>query len=213
MTSTTDSLTSLNEILSALCAYETEHPAEGPDYDPKGIWEDVIIPLAEYDADATSKFPDLDRFALKNGTIVFYDPAGPIPWRAELSPGDDIPPVQNVGRPGFKVGHCGHAVAGSEWRAGYRNCEHCGESGTTPAAPVSDSRMAEIVAQVNAYEAERPGATVSDVWQDVIIPLPEYDDGETDPDDDDRLVLTDGTEIYYDRRTRTWAVDRRPDQS
>lgn len=26
---------------------------------------------------------------------------------------------------GFVVGHCGHRVAGSEWRAGFRTCEHC----------------------------------------------------------------------------------------
>lgn len=29
------------------------------------------------------------------------------------------------GRPGYVTGQCGHAVAGSEWRAGYRVCEHC----------------------------------------------------------------------------------------
>jgi hypothetical protein len=28
-------------------------------------------------------------------------------------------------RPGFVVGTCGHAVAGSEWRAGFRVCERC----------------------------------------------------------------------------------------
>lgn len=30
------------------------------------------------------------------------------------------------GREGFVTGQCGHAVAGSEWRAGFRNCERCG---------------------------------------------------------------------------------------
>jgi hypothetical protein len=30
------------------------------------------------------------------------------------------------GRPGYVTGQCGHAVAGSEWRAGFRNCERCG---------------------------------------------------------------------------------------
>lgn len=29
------------------------------------------------------------------------------------------------GRPGYFTGFCGHAVAGSEWRAGFRTCEHC----------------------------------------------------------------------------------------
>lgn len=37
--------------------------------------------------------------------------------------GSDFP-----GRPGFVTGRCGHAVAGSEWRAGFRNCERCGEA-------------------------------------------------------------------------------------
>jgi hypothetical protein len=31
------------------------------------------------------------------------------------------------GRPGYVTGQCGHAVAGSEWEAGCRYCEHCGE--------------------------------------------------------------------------------------
>lgn len=29
------------------------------------------------------------------------------------------------GRPGYVTGHCGHAVAGSEWKAGYHTCEQC----------------------------------------------------------------------------------------
>jgi hypothetical protein len=29
------------------------------------------------------------------------------------------------GRPGYVTGECGHAVAGSEWQAGFRRCEHC----------------------------------------------------------------------------------------
>lgn len=29
------------------------------------------------------------------------------------------------GRPGYLTGRCGHAVAGSEWRAGFRVCERC----------------------------------------------------------------------------------------
>ena len=28
-------------------------------------------------------------------------------------------------RPGYLTGECGHAVAGSEWRAGFRVCERC----------------------------------------------------------------------------------------
>jgi hypothetical protein len=29
------------------------------------------------------------------------------------------------GRPGYVTGTCGHAVAGSEWRVGFRECERC----------------------------------------------------------------------------------------
>jgi hypothetical protein len=29
------------------------------------------------------------------------------------------------GRTGYVTGQCGHAVAGSEWRAGFRTCERC----------------------------------------------------------------------------------------
>ncbi len=30
---------------------------------------------------------------------------------------------------GYVAGHCGHRVAESEWRAGYRNCERCPAGG------------------------------------------------------------------------------------
>jgi hypothetical protein len=33
------------------------------------------------------------------------------------------------GRPGYLTGRCGHAIAGSEWVAGFRNCERCCEGG------------------------------------------------------------------------------------
>lgn len=43
--------------------------------------------------------------------------------------GPDVPVTfyhDEIGfRPGFVVGDCGHAVAGSEWRAGLRKCERC----------------------------------------------------------------------------------------
>lgn len=32
-------------------------------------------------------------------------------------------------RPGFVAGECGHAVAESEWRAGFRVCERCPAGG------------------------------------------------------------------------------------
>lgn len=41
------------------------------------------------------------------------DPAYP-------EPGSAIPE-----QPGYVVGHCGHRVAGSEWRVGFRVCERC----------------------------------------------------------------------------------------
>lgn len=46
--------------------------------------------------------------------------------RRQLKPGDPIPPERTGGMTGFVVGECGHRVAGSEWAAGFRNCERCG---------------------------------------------------------------------------------------
>lgn len=48
-----------------------------------------------------------------------------------LQPGDPIPVERTGGMEGFVVGECGHRVAGSEWRAGFRNCERCGENKRT----------------------------------------------------------------------------------
>lgn len=42
------------------------------------------------------------------------------PENAYPTPGSKIP-----GQPGYVVGTCGHRVAGSEWRAGFRTCERC----------------------------------------------------------------------------------------
>lgn len=47
------------------------------------------------------------------------------PETSGLQPGDPIPPERTGGMTGFVVGECGHRVAGSEWRAGFRNCERC----------------------------------------------------------------------------------------
>jgi hypothetical protein len=41
-------------------------------------------------------------------------------------PGAPIPLELNGGMAGFVVGECGHRVAESEWRAGFRNCERDG---------------------------------------------------------------------------------------
>ena len=43
-----------------------------------------------------------------------------------LEPGDPIPAGLTGGMAGFVVGDCGHRVAASERRAGFRNCERCG---------------------------------------------------------------------------------------
>ena len=46
----------------------------------------------------------------------------------DLKPGDPIPAERTGGMTGFRVGECGHRVAESEWVAGFRNCERCGEA-------------------------------------------------------------------------------------
>jgi hypothetical protein len=38
---------------------------------------------------------------------------------------DSVAGTPFPGRPGYVTGTCGHAVAGSEWDAGYRKCEGC----------------------------------------------------------------------------------------
>ena len=52
--------------------------------------------------------------------------AAGLPDLTTVEPGDPIPPEHTGGMTGFVVGECGHRVAGSEWRAGFRNCERCG---------------------------------------------------------------------------------------
>ena len=50
-------------------------------------------------------------------------------------PGSEIP-----GQPGYVVGKCGHRVAASEWRSGFRVCERCPYPDTTGArGTASDS--------------------------------------------------------------------------
>lgn len=44
---------------------------------------------------------------------------------AQLQPGDPIPAAWTGGMAGFVVAKCGHRIAGSEWRAGFRVCERC----------------------------------------------------------------------------------------
>ena len=81
----------------------------------------------------------------------------------------------------------------------------------TPAA-ITDARLAAILAEVNTYETTHPEAMSSDVWQDVILWLPEYDDQATltaDPGwQSDVAVLADGTVITRDTSAREWRAVR-----
>lgn len=40
-------------------------------------------------------------------------------------PSEDLSGSMFPGRPGYLTGTCGHAVAQSEWKAGFRTCERC----------------------------------------------------------------------------------------
>ncbi|MGI5223587.1 hypothetical protein [Actinoallomurus sp. CA-142502] len=67
------------------------------------------------------------------------------------APGSDIPD-----QPGYVVGTCGHRVAASEWRAGYRVCERCPHPDTTGAhvtAPddVDPAEAADLIRQAVEY--------------------------------------------------------------
>ena len=81
----------------------------------------------------------------------------------------------------------------------------------TPAA-ITDERLAAILAEVNDYETAYPEANPADVWQDVILWLPEYDDRATltaDPGwHSDVAVLCDGTTITRDTSAREWRAVR-----
>ena len=57
-------------------------------------------------------------------------------------PGSEIPD-----QPGYVVGKCGHRIATSEWRAGFRTCERCpaeqdgGGKATTPTTHLDAARV------------------------------------------------------------------------
>jgi hypothetical protein len=65
----------------------------------------------------------------RKGYAVFTEGSTRRNWgirrTGQSAPGNPVPPESNAGRPGFVVGECWHAVAGSEWRAGFRACERC----------------------------------------------------------------------------------------
>lgn len=69
------------------------------------------------------EFEISEEMALRLFVIMWerYGPSGPIPF----NPG-------NGEMRGFVTGRCGHRVAESEWRAGFRICEHCAAAGVRP---------------------------------------------------------------------------------
>lgn len=79
-------------------------------------------------------------------------------------------------------------------------------------AAITTERVAEIVASVNDYETDHPDAATSDLWQDTILCLPEYDEARTHAADpsyaSDVAVLTDGTRVEWDAQGRRWFADR-----
>ena len=86
----------------------------------------------------------------------------------------------------------------------------------TPAA-ITGERLAAILTAVNTYETTHPEAMSSDVWQDVILWLDEYDDQATltaDPGwQSDVAVLCDGTTITRNTPAREWRAVRNGAQS
>jgi hypothetical protein len=77
----------------------------------------------------------LGRVLGRNGTTARQHPllrrVTVMPGQTEqfsppLRPGEPIPPERSGGMTGYVAGKCGHRVAASEWRAGFRNCERCG---------------------------------------------------------------------------------------
>jgi hypothetical protein len=56
------------------------------------------------------------------------------------APGSEIP-----GQPSYVVGNCGHRVAGSEWRAGYRVCERCPSEAAMAEQLLTADEMSEAI--------------------------------------------------------------------
>jgi hypothetical protein len=70
-------------------------------------------------------------------------------------------------------------------------------------APGSSDRRVAILKDLNAYQG-------ANVWEDLILGLPEYDEAATvalDPSaSSDRFALTDGTAIRYNAQVARWEV-------
>jgi hypothetical protein len=70
---------------------------------------------------------------------------------------------------------------------------------------------AEIAALLNAYEAEHTDPTESNLWDDVIVRLPEYDAAATADEDptgrSDVVVLRDDSTIRYRPERAAWVAE------
>jgi hypothetical protein len=83
--------------------------------------------IASEPVPGTASAPPDERERTAEATATSEQHAQPGTGQPEYpAPGSAIPPEKNFGMPGYVVGECGHRVAGSEWRAGFRNCERCG---------------------------------------------------------------------------------------
>lgn len=88
-----------------------------------GIFE---LPAGAYPVvDVHGAGPEMIYLTGPDGKVAGIDRA--LPGVTLANAGD---PFHNPALPpellvGFVVGECGHRVAGSEWRAGYRTCERC----------------------------------------------------------------------------------------
>lgn len=82
----------------------------------------------------------------------FAEPGGPA-WRAANEP----IPFEHGGMvyPGFVAGWCGHRVAESEWRAGFRVCERCPEPDSDPTDCCPDTEEASAVGGETVEDAEK----------------------------------------------------------
>ena len=68
---------------------------------------------------------------------------------------------------------------------------------------MTEQRTAQILHELNTYTGEN-------LWQDVILGAPWYDDAATDEIDEgrnDRFAATDGTVIAYAAERQEWVED------
>lgn len=87
-------------------------------------------------------------------TVPLDGPGVTVERYAYPEPGSDIPD-----QPGYVVGRCGHRVAGSEWRSGFRVCERCPYPDTTGAR--ATALDADLLRQAARY-LRSPANTVED---------------------------------------------------